>query len=210
MRRPGEAVMPQRVRIMRMQNQRSVYKVWLTIIAAAMTMSLVASSGSSQPPAPGPQAGRSKEDAVNAEASPDDPAYLYFADAQNAFLIGEPKKLLPDNDPATHCRLLLEGLIQGPGGGGLIRTIPEGTRLRAVYVTSDETAYVDFTEEICTGHSGGVRSERMTVYSIVNTLVLNVSGVEQVKILIAGQEAETLAGHLDIRLPLKADMLLIR
>jgi len=40
--------------------------------------------------------------------------------------------------------------------------------------------------------------------------VLNVPAVDRVRLFIDGQEAETLAGHIDIRFPLKADMLLVR
>jgi hypothetical protein len=48
------------------------------------------------------------------------------------------------------------------------------------------------------------------VYSIVNSLILNVTDIEAVKILIEGQESITLAGHIDLQQPLKANMLLIR
>jgi hypothetical protein len=50
----------------------------------------------------------------------------------------------------------------------------------------------------------------MTIYSIVDTLVLNLEQVRQVKFLIGGQEAATLAGHVDLSRPFKADMLWIR
>ena len=52
--------------------------------------------------------------------------------------------------------------------------------------------------------------ERLSIYSIVNSLILNVSEIQMVKILINGKDALTLAGHIDLRFPLKADMLLIR
>jgi hypothetical protein len=50
----------------------------------------------------------------------------------------------------------------------------------------------------------------MTVYSLVNSIVLNLETVEAVKILIDGQEETTLAGHIDLRNPFTANMLLIR
>ncbi len=145
----------------------------------------------------------------NVEVPNDFPVYVYFADAKNKFLIGEERSGVAPDDPVLFCRLIVEELIKGPQSN-LTVTIPPKTKLRAVYITPDNTAYVDFTEGIAMQDSGGVVSELMTIYSIVNSLILNVSDVDQVKILIEGKEAETLAGHIDIRFPISADMLLIR
>jgi len=137
------------------------------------------------------------------------PAYLYFVDKNNDYLIGEARNIRDNESPQVYCRRIIEALLSGPNAD-LVRTIPGDTRLRAVYVTSDHTAYVDLSGAVSREHPGGVRTELMTVYSIVNTLILNVSAVDRVKLLIEGQEADTLAGHIDIRFPLNADMLLVR
>ncbi len=142
------------------------------------------------------------------ETAADFPVYLYFADNSNQYLLGEERSGLASDDPVVFSRQIIDALIRGPFSG-LVPTIPPATEIRAIYV-DDKTAYVDLTREIAVSHPGGVFSELMTIYSIVNTLVLNVDGVDQVKILIAGQETETLSGHIDIQSPLNADMLLIR
>ena len=89
-------------------------------------------------------------------------------------------------------------------------TIPKETTLKALYITGNGTAYVDFSGEIRTHHPGGVKNEMLTLYSIVNTLILNISDIRNVKILIDGHESDTLNGHIDIRFPINANMLLIR
>jgi len=137
------------------------------------------------------------------------PVYLYFVDKNNDYLIGEARNIRDKQSPEVYCRRIIEALINGPNSD-LLRPIPADTRLRTVYVTSDHTAYVDLSGAVSRAHPGGVRTELMTVYSIVNTLILNVSAVDRVKLLIDGQEADTLAGHIDIRFPLNADMLLVR
>ena len=71
-------------------------------------------------------------------------------------------------------------------------------------------ALVDFSAEIQENHPGGVATELLTVYSIVNSLILNIAEIEVVKILIEGQESLTLAGHIDLQQPFEANMLLIR
>ncbi|MGM0453446.1 MAG: GerMN domain-containing protein [Thermodesulfobacteriota bacterium] len=137
------------------------------------------------------------------------PVYLYFTGADGWFLTGEACDLEPDGAPAAFCRRIIEELIDGPQTD-LIPTMPARTKLRAVYLDDRQTAYVDLSREIRDAHPGGVRSELLTVYSIVNTLTLNVDEVERVKLLVNGGEAQTLAGHVDIRYPQKAHMLLVR
>ena len=140
------------------------------------------------------------------------PVYLYFADNKAPFLRGEERsRLRPgpgSDDPAEFCRRLMDALAAGPQSG-LARTLPRKSEIRAVFVEG-KTAYVDFSREVSVSHPGGIMSEVMTIYSVVNTLVLNVDAVDKVKLLIAGQDAETLTGHIDIRFPLNADILLIK
>ena len=135
--------------------------------------------------------------------------HLYFADKDNSFLIAEERTISQAPDPAEFGKTIIEALIKGPLEG-LMRTIPVGTALSAFYVTQDGTAYVDLTEEVKERHPGGIKTELITIYSIVNSLTLNISGIDAVKILIGGHESMTLAGHIDLRFPLKANMLLIR
>src|SRR2546430_2160293 len=44
----------------------------------------------------------------------------------------------------------------------------------------------------------GIQNEQLVVDSIAQTLGANVNLIRQLKVLIHGQEAETLAGHLDL------------
>ncbi|MBS3758656.1 MAG: GerMN domain-containing protein [Desulfobacterales bacterium] len=137
------------------------------------------------------------------------PVYLYFVDKTNSYLVSEARNIRAMENTRAYCRRIIKELIDGPAAD-LTRTIPESAKLRAVYVTPDRIAYVDMTGAVSNDHPGGVRTELMTVYSIVNTLVLNVSAVDRVKLLVDGEGGDTLAGHIDIRYPLKADMLLVR
>ena len=104
------------------------------------------------------------EHALNsAESAGDFPVYLYFADTQNKFLIGEERSGIASDDAVLFCRLIIEELIRGPRSD-LTDTVPPETGLRAVYITPDKTAYVDLTQAVVTGHPGGVASELMTIY----------------------------------------------
>ncbi|UCD90943.1 MAG: GerMN domain-containing protein [Desulfobacterales bacterium] len=135
--------------------------------------------------------------------------HLYFSDKESSFLTAEERIFLHADRPVDFAKTIIEALIEGPRKD-LVRTIPDKTILRALYITQEGIAFVDFSDTIKDDHPGGVRLEQLAIFSIVNSLVLNMSQVDAVKILINGSESTTLAGHLDLRFPFKANMLLIR
>jgi spore germination protein GerM len=143
------------------------------------------------------------------QASNQAAAHLYFADKNNLFLLAEERILYHTDGPTDFSRKIIEALIKGPSAG-LERTIPIGTTLRALYITSQGVCYVDLSAAVKEEYPGGAESELLTIYSIVNSLILNVPEIQAVKILIDGQETDTLAGHIDLHDPIKANMLLIR
>lgn len=134
---------------------------------------------------------------------------LYFTDKDGLFLTAESRIVPHAEDPAIQGRHIIEALIKGPEKG-LARTMPEAAALRAIYVTENGRAYVDLKDGIMDHHPGGSKSELMSIYSIVNSLVLNVQAIRSVKILVEGREAMSLAGHVDLRFPFKANMLMVR
>jgi Sporulation and spore germination len=140
--------------------------------------------------------------------------HLYFGDALGRQLIAEQRVLGPADDDVALARRLIEVLIEGPRQAGT-RTLPQGARLRAVYILgngdgNDGTAVVDFTADSFAGHPGGVGAELLSIYSIVNTLAFNIDSIRSVKVLIGGRQAATLAGHVDLSRPFRADMMWVR
>jgi spore germination protein GerM len=135
-------------------------------------------------------------------------AHLYFIDQDGQSLKAEERSLVRHDNAVDHARSIVDALIEGPRGE-LLPTLPAETRVRSLYVTQDGIAFVDFDRIIREKHPGGTLSELFTVFSIVNSVSLNVPEVEATKILIEGQEVKTLAGHVDIRFPLRPDILMI-
>jgi spore germination protein GerM len=90
--------------------------------------------------------------------------------------------------------------------GSLASAIPPGTVLRALYVSERGEAFVDFSKEITSQHTGGALDELFTVYTVVNALTVNLPAITRVQILIDGKEADTLAGHVDLRHPLSQNL----
>ncbi|MCK4308580.1 MAG: GerMN domain-containing protein [Candidatus Atribacteria bacterium] len=125
---------------------------------------------------------------------------LYFSDSQAMHLVPEKRKI--SQIPSLARQAVIE-LIKGPENSDLYPTIPEGTQVNEVYI-ADDIVYVDLSEEIFKNHPGGSSGELMTVYSIVNTLT-EIPPIKGVQILVEGNEMKTLAGHIDISMPLLRD-----
>jgi spore germination protein GerM len=133
--------------------------------------------------------------------NPSDPkvkAKLFWASGADDGTLSAVSVDLPlSNDPVLRAKQVLNTLLAGPVDTEL-RTLPPDASLLAFYLLPDGTAIADFSEALATSTPSGIQSEQMAVDSIARTLEANVPKVRQVKILIHGQEMETLAGHLDL------------
>ena len=101
------------------------------------------------------------------------------------------------SDPVARSKQVLNTLLAGPVDSEA-RTLPSAAALLAFYLLPDGTAVADFSEALGTSIPSGIQSEQLALDSIARTLEANVPQVKQLKILIHGQEVDTLAGHLDL------------
>jgi hypothetical protein len=112
-------------------------------------------------------------------------------------LVASEVELPLSSDPVLSSKQVLNTLLAGPVSADL-RTLPPDAVLLAFYLLPNGTAIADFSEALATATPSGVQSEQLAVDSITRTLEANVPRVQRLKILIHGQEVETLAGHLDL------------
>jgi Sporulation and spore germination len=133
--------------------------------------------------------------------NPGDPrvkSKLFWAsDTIDSTLVPVTVELPLSNDPVLRSKQVLNTLLAGPVDAEL-RTLPPDALLLAFYLLPDGTAIADFSEALATSIPSGIASEQLAVNSITRTLEANVPQVQRLKILIHGQEVETLAGHLDL------------
>lgn len=104
--------------------------------------------------------------------------------------------------PADQARRILERQLAAAPAGHT-SPIPQGTTVRALFLTGRGEAYVDVSRDIVTGHPGGSLHEALTVYAIVNAVTVNLPDITAVQVLVDGREVDTLVGHLDLRHPLR-------
>jgi germination protein M len=134
---------------------------------------------------------------------------LYFSTPGSEILETEERSIPYHETLHAQTKEVLAALIAGPKGE-LVPSIPEGVRILDVLVSKDGIAYVDLSGEIVSNHQGGTTGEMATVYSIVNTLTINLPQIHGVQILVDDRPVETLKGHMDLSRPLRPNLSMAR
>lgn len=150
-----------------------------------------------------------REPAQEAAATPGQPAdakriqaTLFYVSPDGAELVPVVREVALASTPAEQARHIVEAQVQPPAEG-TVSAIPRGTSVRGVFLGAHGEAYVDLSPEMRTGHSGGTMNEALAVFAIVNAITSNLPDVSAVQILIDGKEVDSLAGHVDLRQPIK-------
>jgi spore germination protein GerM len=128
-------------------------------------------------------------------------AHLYYINDEGTGLTSVERDVAYGETPADQAREIVLAQI-APAGEPLVSAIPNGTALRALFLTDKGEAFVDFSRDLASSHPGGTLDELLTVYAIVNVLATNMPAVHSVQLLVDGKEVDTLAGHVDLRRPL--------
>lgn len=126
------------------------------------------------------------------------PLRLYFANEDNTKLNLEIRYVDSadlDDSVSNMATAIVNELIKGPSDERLFRrTVPAEAKLRSPVSIKNKVATVDFSEGFKTKHPGGKDAEKMTIYSIVNSLT-ELEEIEKVKFLIDGKEQKEFMGH---------------
>ncbi len=135
---------------------------------------------------------------------------LYFP-TRGTTLAAENRELPAPDDPERQLLLLARTLLEGPESPSLVAPLPAGVEVRSVHLGDDGVAFVDLVS--ADGQeppAGGSMEEMLRVYSLVDTLALNVASVRSVVLLWNGEQRLTFAGHVDTSRPLLPDTALVQ
>lgn len=154
----------------------------------------------------GEEAARAKlnEAALQSQQGPTQSAILYFPSQDEGVLIAESRPMAWAQTDTDRIRQVLLALIEG-SHQGQSRPLPPSTDIRAVFLTSDGTSYLDFSSQALALFPSGIESETLALYSIADSLAANVPSVKRVRILVQGQEVDSLNGHADVSGPIVPD-----
>lgn len=149
-------------------------------------------------PAPGsaitplPGGGTTREETVRVT--------LFFADAAEGRLHREERDISRPAGPGAYLRALFGELARGPSTGGLVAALPPRIQLRNGFLMPDGLVVLDLAVD--SSLSFGSAEELSIVASLVNTVLQNVANTQRVRILVNGEPAESLGGHVDLTRPL--------
>jgi len=102
------------------------------------------------------------------------------------------------SEPPARARAILRTLLTEYLQDTSPHPIGPGSDVNDVYLVNQSLAVIDLNTVFAEAHRSGVWEEALTVDSMIATLSANMPEVRQVKILVGGQERETLAGHADL------------
>lgn len=126
------------------------------------------------------------------------PVVLYFG-GPSGLLVPETRTLpLPESNAAA-AALIAAAVVEGSANSAVPRLFPPDATVRAAWLLPEGTVVVDLGgETLETGWDTGSALEMNAAYSLVQSLAANLPEVKRVRILIGGEQAATLGGHLDL------------
>jgi spore germination protein GerM len=125
---------------------------------------------------------------------------LFFADGAQGKLRPEERDIAKPASPGAFLRALFDELARGPLRSELIRVIPQRIQLRNGFLMPGGSVVLDLSVD--SSLSFGSAEELAIVASLVDTVLQNVANTERVQILVNGEPAESLGGHVDLTRPL--------
>ncbi len=125
---------------------------------------------------------------------------LYFPDQNGMLLHAEERDIPKPSGGAAFLRALFAELQKGPTREGLMPVIPEKMQLRNAFLLPEGQAVLDLAVDAALTY--GSDEELTIVASLVDTTLQNVAETSRVRILVNGEPAETLGGHVDLTHPL--------
>lgn len=125
---------------------------------------------------------------------------LFFLSSEDGKLRAEERDISKPAAGGAYLKALFSELKRGPQRPGLVAPLPEKIQLRNAFLLPDGVAVLDLAVD--SGLSFGSDEEVAIVASLVDTTLQNVADTSRVRILVNGEPAETLGGHVDLSRPL--------
>lgn len=96
---------------------------------------------------------------------------------------------------------VVEEFLKGPAGVAE-SPVPAGATFLGAYPGMNGILYMDFSEEFRRNFSGDALDEFLLLRGLYESVLTNARGINEVRVLIEGREAESIGGHISLLEPL--------
>jgi len=131
-------------------------------------------------------------------SGPTETVTLYVADDAVGMLRARSAQIPLPGGRQQRAEELLRALLRIYQQPGAPHPLAPAADIRSIFLVDPGAAVIDLNAAFDDQHRSGVLSEQLTVNSLVETLAVNVPGIQRVNILVEGKTRETLAGHADL------------
>jgi hypothetical protein len=131
-------------------------------------------------------------------SGPTETVTLYVADDAAGTLRPRSAQIPLPGGRQQRAEELLRTLLRIYQQPGAAHSLSPAADIRSIYLVDPGAAVIDLNAPFADQHRSGILSEQLTVNSLVETLAVNVPGIQRVNILVEGKTRETLAGHADL------------
>jgi hypothetical protein len=131
-------------------------------------------------------------------SGPTETVTLYVADDAAGTLRPRAAQIPLPGGRQQRAEELLRALLRIYQQPGAAHPLSPDADIRSIYLVDPGAAVIDLNAAFADQHRSGILSEQLTVNSLVETLAINVPGIQRVNILVEGQTRDTLAGHADL------------
>jgi len=131
-------------------------------------------------------------------AGPTETVTLYVANDAAGELRTEQAQIPLAGGRQQRSEELLRALLGIYRHSGAAHPLGPASEIRSIYLVDPGAAVIDVNAAFADQHRSGIMVEQLTVDSLVETLAVNVPGIQRVKILVDGRGRDTLAGHADL------------
>ena len=131
-------------------------------------------------------------------AGPSEQVTLFVAHDNDGSLRAESAQIPMPSGRQQRAEELLRALLSIYLDKSSPHVLGPGAEVRAVFLVDPGVAVIDLNSAFADKHRSGVLVEELTIASLIHTISANTPGIQKVKILVDGNERDTLAGHADL------------
>jgi Sporulation and spore germination len=131
-------------------------------------------------------------------SGPTEAVTLYVADDGTGTLRARAAQIPLPGGRQQRAEELLRALLRIYQQPGAAHPMASAADIRSIYIVDPGGVVIDVNAAFADLHRSGVLSEQLTVNSLIETLAVNIPGIQRVNILVEGKPRDTLAGHADL------------